>query len=142
MSDRSSSIPTPVVALIAWLCPGAGYLVIGQRSRGLTIGITVLILFLFGLLIGGLKVVAAPDLGGAAGGLRGLVSNDPWFIAQFFTGPVGLLTAYIAKDPAFAVSHARMNEIGTLYTAVAGMLNFLAIIDSTSRAIHRHSENA
>jgi hypothetical protein len=33
-----------------------------------------------------------------------------------------------------AISHARSWEIGTLYTAVAGMLNLLAIIDAAFRA--------
>ena len=33
-----------------------------------------------------------------------------------------------------AISHSRINEIGVLYTAVAGMLNLLAIIDAASRA--------
>jgi hypothetical protein len=33
-----------------------------------------------------------------------------------------------------AMSHSRSWEIGALYTAVAGMLNLLAIIDSTYRA--------
>ena len=33
-----------------------------------------------------------------------------------------------------AKSHSRLWEIGTLYTAVAGMLNLLAIIDSSHRA--------
>ena len=31
-------------------------------------------------------------------------------------------------------THSRIAEIGTLYTAIAGMLNLLAIIDSASRA--------
>ena len=30
--------------------------------------------------------------------------------------------------------HARVNEIAVLYTAVAGMLNLLAIIDAAHRA--------
>ena len=29
-------------------------------------------------------------------------------------------------------THGRLSEIGTLYTAIAGMLNLLAIIDSAS----------
>jgi hypothetical protein len=30
-------------------------------------------------------------------------------------------------------SHSRTNELGTLYTAVAGMLNLLVIIDAAGR---------
>ena len=36
-----------------------------------------------------------------------------------------------------ARSHARTAELGVLYTAVAGMLNLLAIIDSAHRAGNR-----
>ena len=32
------------------------------------------------------------------------------------------------------MSHALSNEVGTLYTAVAGMLNLLTIIDAAYRA--------
>ena len=38
------------------------------------------------------------------------------------------------SNPPGARSHARTNELGVLYTAVAGMLNLLAIIDSSYRA--------
>jgi len=38
-------------------------------------------------------------------------------------------------------SHARLAEISTLYTAVAGMLNLLAVIDSTFRAVHAAEGN-
>ena len=37
-------------------------------------------------------------------------------------------------EPPGVVSHGRVNEIGVLYTAVAGMLNLLAIIDASHRA--------
>ena len=37
-------------------------------------------------------------------------------------------------EPLGARSHARTNELGVLYTAVAGMLNLLAIIDAAYRA--------
>jgi hypothetical protein len=36
--------------------------------------------------------------------------------------------------PTQPASHARVSDIGTLYTAVAGMLNLMAIIDSSYRA--------
>ena len=41
-----------------------------------------------------------------------------------------------------ALSHARVNEIGVLYTAVAGMLNLLAIIDASHRAAQALGDGA
>ena len=46
--------------------------------------------------------------------------------------------------PAVPKSHGRLWEFGTLYTAVAGMLNLLAILDSAYRAgqLQIHASNA
>ena len=49
----------------------------------------------------------------------------PTAVGAYFSIDAGM--AGVAK------SHARLADIGTLYTAVAGMLNLLAIIDSVSR---------
>jgi hypothetical protein len=35
---------------------------------------------------------------------------------------------------AYPAAKSRLGEIGTLYTAIAGMLNLLAIIDASHRA--------
>ena len=87
-------------------------------------------------------------------GLPGLVlagpgGQQPWSIAQVMIGPIDLLADWWAvhvsapidpedssKGPIAARSHSRVNELGVLYTAVAGMLNLLAIIDSSHRAGH------
>ena len=169
-----NSWPAPVVALAAWLLPGGGYLLIGQRARGLTIGITIVILFALGLLIGGVRALEVPgwDEHGwqirlNAAGYRvhrddsaygradwvmrrsalSEIRAKPWSIAQALAGPVAITGAWWSvwaasdpdgdegdREPPGALSHGRVNEIGVLYTAVAGMLNLLAIIDSSHRA--------
>jgi hypothetical protein len=151
--QQGISMPPPVVALAGWVLPGAGYLLIGHVARAVTVCITILILFVLGLLIGGVRVVEPP---GTYSRPLNAVLDRPWYIGQVLAGPVTLLTSWIgsesrladagrgadAKDPAelkeqgryYWVSHARSNEIGTLYTAVAGMLNLLTIIDSAYRA--------
>lgn len=187
MSDSSSRTPpAPVVAIAAWLLPGAGYWLLGQRTRALTVGITIIVLFLLGLLIGGVRLIEVPGYGDhgqplvvsqddegsyTRDGRRMMVEhvtesqavpsgssqlgwvmqvhpldeirNKPWFIAQVLVGPVELASSWgsiVASrpgangEPPGARSHARTNELGVLFTAVAGMLNLLAIIDSASRA--------
>jgi hypothetical protein len=72
------------------------------------------------------------------------IRNKPWSIAQVMTGPLSMAAAYgsVAASqrpiedgpPRGAKSHARVNEIGVLYTAVAGMLNLLVMIDAAHRA--------
>lgn len=124
-------MPASIVALAGWLLPGAGYLLIRERSRGLTAGITIIALFVLGCFIGGMRVIDPAD---SYANLYRAVMQKPWFVAQVLAGPIALVSALIAKGPSFVVSHARVYEIGTLYTAVAGMLNLLVIIDCTHRA--------
>ena len=160
MSHSSSTprlpVPAPLVALAGWLVPGSGYWLLGQRARSLTIGITVVVLFVVGVLLAGVRVVDAPALSATPAPQTTLergrnpqppeqplgrrILDKPWFLGQVLTGPLGIIAAWgsarAAADPQTAsiVSHARIAEIGTLYTAVAGMLNLLAIIDAAARA--------
>jgi hypothetical protein len=130
--------PAPLAALCAWLVPGAGYWLLGQRARAMIVATSVLAVFTMGILIGGLRVVDAPTELGIAPLLQ-----RPWFIGQVLLGPVSVAAAVGADhvDP-MRVSHSRSWEIGTLYTAIAGMLNLLALIDSTHRATLAGSEGS
>ncbi|MDQ3440565.1 MAG: hypothetical protein M3478_09480 [Planctomycetota bacterium] len=135
---QHSAPPTPLVALAGWLIPGAGYFLIGHHKRALVVGVSVIVLFLLGILIAGVAVVEAPNFGGG-GSLLGGVLQKPWFLGQMMTGPIGLISAWIAQGVAddYPAAKARLGEIGTLYTAVAGMLNLLAIIDAAHRAANK-----
>jgi hypothetical protein len=189
--------PSPVVvAMAGWLVPGAGYWVLGQRARALIVGITIIILFTAGTLIGGVRSIQVPGYGenggrlytwyelapdgGRATGLtrvsdtkpepeppaynfrkaaqgpwvatdfRSLlaeVGNKPWSICQIMAGPLaiggGAASVWASRAPDAgtpapgSLSHSRVNEIAVLYTAVAGMLNLLVVIDAAGRAAHR-----
>src|SRR5947209_2985556 len=60
-SNPRGGTANPIVAAIAsWIIPGAGYWLIGQRARALAVGITVIVLFVLGLLIGGIRVLEVP----------------------------------------------------------------------------------
>jgi len=163
-TGQGVSLPPVLVVLAGWLIPGGGYLLLGQKARGLTICITVLALFIGGLAIGGIRVIDVPGFKqgyptrvDARG--RTLTPQDPdyntgrwtladgqlfsevlakiWYVPQLLNGPVALWASHAALDAArrdVAATHARIMEIGTLYTAVAGVLNLLAIMDAASRA--------
>jgi len=93
------------------------------------------------LLIGGIHVVDPPNFGPPLNGESVVrrferhvneTLQKPPYIGQFMTGVMGIYAGKIGpKQPA---SHARLADIGALYTAVAGMLNLLAIIDASHRA--------
>ncbi|HET6252330.1 MAG TPA: DUF6677 family protein [Tepidisphaeraceae bacterium] len=192
MADQphSDSTASPaLVALAAWVLPGAGYLLLKDYARGMTVGITIILLFFFGLLIGGIRCLEVPGydphghklfswyvngtLNGnsvpiahtsteppsSTDGARQFgwtfyehpveeLRSKPWNIPQFLFGPMDLLCDWWAVQVARPIdpehpskgyvavrSHSRVNELGILYTAVAGLLNLLAIIDSSHRAI-------
>ncbi|HEX4053252.1 MAG TPA: DUF6677 family protein [Tepidisphaeraceae bacterium] len=198
---RSSLAASPsLVGLCAWLVPGGGYFLLGQRSRALVVGITVIALFLAGILVGGIRIMDPPGWGtyGYMDQLvqradRGRVAYDteptrvepssaaqaqdprnddhdkivgsalinepiaelsdkPWFVGQILCGPLTLVASavsvHLAKPttdspiPQEGVpsSHSRSWEIGALYTAVAGMLNLLVIIDSAYCATRAKSQ--
>jgi TM2 domain-containing membrane protein YozV len=83
------------------------------------------------------------------------IADKPWYVLQILCGPITLMCSDISVSHAhpaldkdknrirtpegFAetvpMSHSRSWEIGALYTAVAGMLNLLAIIDSVFIAV-------
>ena len=131
---RPFKVPALLVAGVNWLIPGAGYLLLGQVARGLTIGFTIIALFVLGILIGGVHVVDPPSFAAAHGfaEYRMQVLMKPAYIGQFLSGAIGLITGWIG--PGQPPSHARASDIGTLYTAVAGMLNLLGTIDSAYRS--------
>ncbi|MBC8106614.1 MAG: hypothetical protein H7Z14_08500 [Anaerolineae bacterium] len=63
--------------------------------------------------------------------------NKPWYVCQILSGPICLIASGASLSAAsngVPTSHARLYEIGTLYTAVAGLLNLLAVIDAAHRA--------
>jgi Family of unknown function (DUF6677) len=128
----------------------------GQRSRGIVVGAAILVLFLGGILLAGIRVIDVP--GYTDHGQKALVDHTdqwtltthpldaiidkPWYVGQILAGPLTLIGSELSIDAAhgdnpYPKVKARVGEIGTLYTAVAGMLNLLAMIDAGHRAQHK-----
>lgn len=138
-AERESA--QPVAGLLAVALPGLGHAALGEARRGLLIGAGVLGLFIGGLLIGGVDAVDSRE-------------DRLWFLAQVWVGPVAVWVDYAHQnllkiedergvrrtpDPvgpngeraAYSKSIGRINEIGALYCALAGLLNLIAIIDAS-----------
>jgi hypothetical protein len=146
-------VPSPfIVAVAAWLLPGAGYWVIGARGRAVVAGTTIVLLYVFGLLIGGVRVVDVPGYDGkgyvygrnpslsnvAPKPLGAAVAEKAWYIPQSLAGPMNLAASYASVSAAragYVRSTGKLADIGTLYTAVAGMLNLFILIDAAHRAV-------
>lgn len=141
----------PIAGILALAFPGAGHWFQGERKRGLLIAAGVLGLFFGGLLIGGVDVVDSRQdrlwfLGQALVGpvafatdyvhqsrLKGVdragVVRSP--LPSEVRGPNGVLQpAPAGAEPPLSKSLGKMNEIGTLYCTIAGMLNLIVVIDA------------
>src|SRR2546423_1805839 len=97
MADDLENFSPPLVALAGWLVPGAGYWLIGQKRRAITVGMTIVAIFIVGILISGIRVVEPPDMN-AAGNLLLKVLTRPWFIGQVLNGPMGIAAAWISDQ--------------------------------------------
>lgn len=149
MAASSSRQPphvfSPSAAILAWLWPGLGHISLGQRKRGLLIMAGVLFLFFSGLLIGGLDCVDRKH-------------DKLWFLAQSFCGPVAFVAdlanqkwvqtvpdewdrgtearrRFEQADPLLLkqlhrIGLGRVNEMGTLFIALAGLMNVVVILDA------------
>ncbi len=148
--EQTGPVSLPLVAALGWLVPGLGYWVIGKRSHALIAGVSIIVLFLLGLLISGVRCVDVPgyDANGNVIHLKGsskpiivdstfkAILDKPWYIPQILAGPltIGSSVWSVSVSGTYPKATARMFDIGTLYTAIAGMLNLLVIIDSAHRA--------
>lgn len=138
----------PIALLLACILPGLGHAWLGDYRRGLAIATGVLGLFFGGMLIGGIDVIDRAE-------------DKWWFVLQAGVGPTAFAIDAIHQNhfkipagrgtirvtpnpdptenpggiPAKNVkSIGRVNEVGSLYAAMAGMLNMIAIIDAALRA--------
>ena len=115
-------------AACAWLLPGLGHLLLGQRRRGVILLVAILSLWIAGLLLGGISVVDYQQ-------------HRYWFAGQAMVAP-SLAVQWLHSslrppggppqpdsNPAYEPSYGPMFEQGQLYTATAGLLNLLAIMD-------------
>jgi hypothetical protein len=120
----------PGPALAAWAVPGLGHFLLGERRRGVILFAAILSLWLGGVLIGGLGVLDRTQ-------------QPHWFLGQMLLAPSVLVDNLLQnqikpryqqpprpdRPAAYEPSFGRVNEQGVLYTALAGLLNLLAIID-------------
>lgn len=125
VAERASSVSPWVAALLAWLVPGAGHLLLGRRQKGLIFLAAIPAMFAIGLGLSGrlfpfdfsqplvaLAAVAARGVGATAflaGWLdlgRGVVTDASYEYGNAFVIVSGLLNMLVALD-AFDVASGR-----------------------------------
>jgi hypothetical protein len=121
-ADRTSTAAEPVrlvpVCLAAWLVPGAGHLWLGRRQKGLVFLVTLPLMFVTGIWLQGRIFpfeLSEPLVALAAVANVGI--GLPWFLARTLDFGNGVVTA-------------ATYEYGNTFMIVAGLLNFLVILDA------------
>jgi len=124
----------PGAAIAACVWPGLGHIVGRHHKRGFLIMFGVLFLFISGLLVGGLDCVDRKE-------------DSLWFIAQAGCGPIAFAADLINQNVIkklpeekrlLTVNPTHPNEIGTLFIAMAGLMNLVVILDALAGFPKRH----
>ena len=108
------------VGLLSWLIPGGGYFFLKETKRATIMLVAIVLTFGVGLYIGSIGVIDP-------------VGSWPWFIAQIMNSPMVALLGHLSAGGGFPV-YGRPNEIGQIYTSIAGLLNLLCIINAVQLA--------
>lgn len=112
---------------VGWLFPGAGHLLQGHWLRALIMGGAVWICFVCGLMMGGHMFT----IGGDDQGLAALLKVPP-MIANLGSGLLYLVSWFFgvgfADDPQSAARATY--EYGNTFLLIAGLLNYLAMLDA------------
>lgn len=116
----------PAAGVAAWVFPGLGHIVRGEKRRGRLIMLGMLFLVLSGVLVGGVDCVDRQR-------------DRLWFLAQSLCGPIvfaadAVNQNYVQKLPDEeryrAIALNKPNEMGTLFVALAGLMNLVVILDA------------
>lgn len=163
---QQSSIPSsptfrPAALVAAVVLPGLGHIIGGERTRGLLIAAGVLGLFFGGLFIGGIDVVDSKEdrvwffgqalVGPVAFGVD-WVHQSQFKVIDPATKQLRSAYPDEGRDangmavkggkPPNRKSLNKVNDLGTLYATIAGMLNLVCILDAgwpSRRRLATHS---
>jgi hypothetical protein len=154
----SSPLFRPASLVAAIVLPGLGHFIGGERLRGILIAVGVLGLFFGGMLIGGIDVIDSREdrvwfFGQALVGPTAFAVDwahqtqfkviDPTTrqLRTAYPGegrdPSGMAVA--GGTPPNIKSINKVNDIGTLYATIAGMLNLICILDAGWPPRRRHN---
>jgi len=118
--DPSRSVAAVV---LAWVWPGLGHLFLGRRGKGLVLMGAIVVLFVLGVSMNsGLQLhVGLDDPLAVLFSLAQMGIGAPYVLARLIGYGDGLVTS-----PSF--------EYGNTFTAVAGLLNVLVMLDALDTA--------
>lgn len=119
-----------IIGVISWFIPGLGHLLQGRVRRGLIIGIVIWVMFIIALISGGAYY---PGFEFKDGSLLYLLN----IFARFGNGLGSIISFVLMSSPPPNVASWATFEYGGRFLEVAGLLNFLAVMDAFDISIGR-----
>lgn len=148
MAQPPISLRNPLkAAFLAWLFPGLGHFYQGRIGKAILYSVCIMSLYLIGFAMGEGKIVYWRWVNPLANPEKFCL----YYLGQFFVGLPSLpaliqgtlkyygmneiLWGFMAEPPQNVINglhprHSKLVEIASMYTAVAGLLNILAIYDA------------
>ena len=119
-----------IIGILSWFMPGAGHLVQGRYIRGGIIAVVVWLMFGIAIASGGAHY---PGFDFKDGALLYLLN----VFARLGNGLGAMVSFIMAGTPSPQVAALATFEYGGRFLEVAGLLNYLAVIDSVDIALGR-----
>lgn len=119
-----------VIGTLSWLLPGVGHLVQGRFKRGLLIGAVVWTMFVIAVLSRGIYY---PGFGFKDGTLLYLLN----IFARLGSGIGGLISFGLMSSPPPNIARLATFEYGGRFLEIAGLINYLAVLDAIDIQIGR-----
>jgi hypothetical protein len=126
-ATQTENFPITTIGIVApilgWLLPGAGHILVKRPIRGLILMVSIISLFVFGILMEG--KVFAPNTGDVLDMLS-------------FVGDLGTGVLYFAArtfEWGKGAVHIASASYGTIFIVVAGLLNIICAVDAHHIAI-------
>ena len=120
-----------LAGLIAWFLPGAGHLYLGRWRRGLIIAAVIWTMFIIAILSGGAYY---PGYSFKDGFLLYLLN----IFARLGNGLGCLVSMFLTlNEPATNAASWATFEYGGRFLEVAGLLNYLAVMDAADISLGR-----
>jgi hypothetical protein len=112
-----------IVGAASWFLPGLGHLIQGRLKRGLIIGSVIWTMFIIAVLSGGAYY---PGFDFKDGSLLYLLN----IFARFGNGLGILISFFLTTNPLSNVASWATFEYGGRFLEIAGLLNYLAVLDA------------
>ena len=112
-----------IIGLISWFLPGSGYFLMGRWKRGLLVGSAIWLMFIIGIFSGG-AYYPGYEL---KDGFLLIMLN---IFSKLGNGLGLLISLFIKMNPVQNVAAWATFEYGGRFLEVAGLLNYLATMDT------------